>query len=477
MLLKQNDSLRFQGIDSFATLNQVEQSALLEREVFDLQQSNDSTLVEFSKALDGSMDKSLIELLNTTNSTEIPKNGSASHLTEICVDTVETLLQRFPPEMATAAKLFLNRPLPVYLRKRIWAMNLLVDFVELDQMPSRLAPSTDVLISRRILILLEKHLPSFSSTTNAAVIKRIVSNFMRSNTLPLPDSEENFGIVDTLFFVLIPLALTFNNCNHEDNYIHGIIEIEYHGRLDNDAISNRLVERALNAVVSNRQLGLLNESGGFVLKSPYLVFTNALLELKNRDLSRKLSSLYGGPGNNYSTAVFGNLSGDTKFEDAIDSCLLKGLSGLLPVDTVLYVWDQGLIGKFDTMLPAVCSALLLGIGDEMMSVTQFSVALDIFQSYCSSVSVDMLQKLMTKYCASEMNEIFEVQGSLVFGVDENGILHAIYPKLFPDSLYDARIYRSDSSKSFVSNSFESQDSMTDVEERVRRETGLALRSI
>ena len=76
-----------------------------------------------------------------------------------------------------------------------------------------------------------------------------------------------------------------------------------------------------------------------------------------------------------------------------------------------------------------------------------------------------------------MNEIFEVQGSLVFGVDENGILHAIYPKLFPDSLYDARIYRSDSSKSFVSNSFGSQDSMTDVEERVRRETGLALRSI
>ncbi len=472
-----NHFVLIQGISSFANLNHLEQSALLEREVIDLQQSDDAMLLDFCEVLNGFMDKSLTEVLNTTHSAEISKNDSAFQLSEMCVGIVETLLKRFPPEMASTAKIFLNRPLPVYLRKGIWSRNLSIDSIQLGRLPTRLPPSTDVLISRRILMLLEKHSPSFSSRSNAAVIKGVISNFMRSHSLPLPDSEENFCIVDTLFFVIIPLMSTFNIRVHQDNYIHGIVEKQYCGKFDDDVDSDRLSEKALNAVVSSHQLGLLTESDGLALKSPFLAFTNALLQQKNSILAKKLSSFYGGPGINYSDAVFGNLGGDTKFDDAIDGCLLRGLSGLLPHETVLFVWDQGLIGKFDTILPAVCCALLLGVNDEMMSVTQFSVALDIFQSYCSSVTVEMLQKSISKYCAFEMNEIFEIQGCFRFDTNEEGILHAIYPKLFSAGLYENHMHYGESLKSFISDSLDSQCSNTDVEERVRRETGLALRSL
>ena len=458
-------------------MNRIEQSTLLEREVSDLQLSDATTLVDFIKHLNNSIDKSLTEVLNTTDNAEIAKNDPAFQLNKLCISIVETLLKRFPPEMATTAKLFLNRPFPMYLRKGIWLRYLLVDSIELDRVPSRMAPSTDVLISRRILTLLENHLPSFSSRTNAAVIKNIISSFMRSHSLPLPDHEENLGIIDTLFFVLSPLTSTFNGQIHEGNYIHGIVEKQYCGRFDDDVHCDRLCEKALNSVTSNCHLGLLNESGVFVLKSPFLVFTYTLLEQKNRDLTKKLSSFYGGPGSNYSVSVFGNLGGDIKFDDAINGCLLRGFSGLLPHETVLYVWEQGFIGKFDAMLPAVCCALLLGIQDEMMSVTQFSVALDIFQSYCSTVSVDKLQKLMTKYCAFEMNEIYEIQGGLIFGLNEEGVLHAMYPKLFASGLNENHMHYNESLKSFFSDSLESRCSNTDIEERVRRETGLALRSI
>ena len=457
-------------------MNELKQSALLEREVSDLQQSSDSVLADFSRVLNHALDNSLIEVMNITRKVEMVKNDSASQLNEMCVAVVESLFKRYPPEMMTAAKLFLNRPLPTYLRKRIWSMNLSVDSVELAKVPSRLAPLTDVIISRRILMLLERHLPSFSSRTNAVAVKSIISNFMRFHSLPLPNNEENFALIDTLFFVLVPILLTFSNLDYGYDFIYGTIEKEYCGKLD-DINHIRLSERALNSVASSRQLGLLNDSGGFTLKSSSLEFTNVLLEQKNEDLARKLSSLYGGPGNNYSTAVFGSLDGDNQFEDAIDGCLRRGLSGLLPLETVLYVWDQGIVGKFDIMLPIVCSALLLGAGDEIMSVTQFSVALDIFQSYCCAITVDSLQKLITKYCSHELNEISENQGSLVFTITEEGVLRAIYPKLFPARLHETHIHSVDSSKSLLSDTEESYCSKTEVEERVRRETGLALRSI
>ena len=50
-----------------------------------------------------------------------------------------------------------------------------------------------------------------------------------------------------------------------------------------------------------------------------------------------------------------------------------------------------MIGKFDSMLPAVLAALILGAADELMAVTQLSSALDIFASFCSSISVSKLQ--------------------------------------------------------------------------------------
>ncbi len=65
----------------------------------------------------------------------------------------------------------------------------------------------------------------------------------------------------------------------------------------------------------------------------------------------------------------------------------------------------------------------------------------------------------------------------MFTISEEGVLHAIYPKLFPARLHKTHTHTSDSSKSLLSDTGESYCSKTEAEERVRRETGLALRSI
>jgi len=68
------------------------------------------------------------------------------------------------------------------------------------------------------------------------------------------------------------------------------------------------------------------------------------------------------------------------------------------------------------------SSLLLGGSEELSSLTQLSTAIDVFCSYCAEVKVDHLQRLITKYCGQELNEVFEAQGSYVLSINENEIL-------------------------------------------------------
>ena len=78
-----------------------------------------------------------------------------------------------------------------------------------------------------------------------------------------------------------------------------------------------------------------------------------------------------------------------------------------------------------------------GAGDELLTLKQLSSAIDTFVSYCAEVSVDLLQKLLTRYGNQELNELFEIQGSYVLGTNESGVLQAIYPKLLSLDSFDA----------------------------------------
>lgn len=434
--LSVRNKCKTQGLALFADLTQQEQAAIIEREFYDMQQSKDTMLVDFSDFLNAAIDDHIVEHLMRGGK----KKANVDHLSEVCANIVETILKRSPPELGTTAKLFLNRPLPLYIRRKIWRMILSVETFVLAVMPPRLSPSLDVLISRHCFSLLEKFYPSYSSRANASIVKTVLSNFMRTNSIALPFNEDGFETLDLLFFLLIPLAQIFNT-KSSDEYLEGIVAAEYKNNFEEDSDAQaRTLERSLNAICSPKYLGLITASGSLSLYSPFLPFIKSILEEKNKSLLRKFRTYLGGPGEKYSVEIFGKLPVDAEFDDFLNGTLLRGLSGLLSTDTLHFVWDQGLIAGFDCMIPPIVASLLLGNAEELSIISQLSSAVDTFASFCSEMKVEQLQVLLTKFCARELNEVFEIQGSYVLGINDDGVLQAVYPKLQPDVLETDFIY-------------------------------------
>ena len=156
-------------------------------------------------------------------------------------------------------------------------MILGVEGLALPPIPPRLSPSLDILISRHCLLLLEKLFPSFSSRANASIVKTVLSNFMRTNSIPLPFSEESFETFDLFFFLLIPLVEIFNR-KSTDEYLESIVASEYKDNFDEDSDLARTFERALTAICTPKYLGLITAAGAMSLKSPFLPFIHNILD-------------------------------------------------------------------------------------------------------------------------------------------------------------------------------------------------------
>jgi hypothetical protein len=235
------------------------------------------------------------------------------------------------------------------------------------------------------------------------------------------------------------------------------------------------IETALYSLLEPRQLGLLSaEDGKFFLvdKAPPLGRALSLLHHKDIKLLRVLETLRGsegGPTAGASGAAAGAVAGAeggaaaesgskfsphggtgggggdkgseapsssspaassaTNFDAFVNQQLKRGLSGLVNLRTCLFVWDQGFVVGFGAFLPLVVAALVLGASDELKSLTTLKAVYETLTSFCQSVSVETLQRLLSEKCGDEMRELFDGAGSYKLDYGENKALQAVHKEV------------------------------------------------
>ncbi len=130
------------------------------------------------------------------------------------------MLERSEPALQNTLSMFLNRPLPTQLRLYVWSKSLRLDHQRLEDGTSlfagRMAPSIDLLLSRRCHALLDVSFPVVSSRANASFVKAIVSNFMRLTGMKVPDTaSDNFDDLENLIYLMIPLLVLLRSNVHD----------------------------------------------------------------------------------------------------------------------------------------------------------------------------------------------------------------------------------------------------------------------
>lgn len=114
------------------------------------------------------------------------------------------------------------------------------------------------------------------------------------------------------------------------------------------------------------------------------------------------------------------------FDAFLNEQLKRGLSGLVSLRACLFVWDQAFIVGFGAMLPIVTVSLLLGAAEELRGLTTLRAAIETFASYCASVSVETLQRLMSQHCEKELRDVFDAGTSYRLQLGDNDALQAVH---------------------------------------------------
>jgi len=156
--------------------------------------------------------------------------------------------------------------------------------------------------------------------------------------------------------------------------------------------------------------------------------TKTLLTIKDGELYAKLWSLKS------TNAVGRNLDDDfttetTTFEGFFNEQLIRGLSGLLNLETCIFCWDQGFIKDFGGILPLVLVALVLGNASELKGLTSFNSVIETFTSYCQTITIEQLQSLLSTNFPKELGDFFDITGNYRFKRGDDGILQAMYRRL------------------------------------------------
>lgn len=401
---------------------------------------------------------------------------------------------------------------------------------------SRLAPSLDVLYSRRCHILLDLYYPTISSRVNAATIKTIIINFMKKYQLNMNFKEEtidndtvivnnaaavnkSFVEADHIFFVLVPLVIsclpellelntvvkshsstaTIGNGSVYAQYLalssksisnqqsdlsaapaSSLSSAQVPGAsvlypdasftavgssgshtpsnpsgspfksrvINNDTVQLSVVMRTcLESVMDIDKLGVISAAGVFNLHSPLLERCLSHMKSKDADLVLWLQGLpdlsleHLDQGEEGSDGVAASKRPSVSipptsqvyytFDGFVDTQLMRGLSGLLSLETTLFVWDQCFIAGFYSMLPIILTALVLGAKEEMVGLSSLNNALDCFVSYCGNATVLRLQRLCTDHCENDLKNIYCTQGTYRLSIDNEGILQALYKEMVP----------------------------------------------
>jgi len=217
--------------------------------------------------------------------------------------------------------------------------------------------------------------------------------------------------------------------------------------ISNDTVQLNVVMRTtLESVMDIDKLGVISAAGVFNLHSPLLARCLAHMKGKDSDLILWLQGL---PDCSFEVSEEGGSAGEGgggqldrrstsqvyyTFDGFVDAQLMRGLSGLLPLETTLFVWDQCCIAGFYSMLPIILSALVLGCKQEMAGLSSLNNVLDIFVSFCGNVTTLRLQRLCTDLCENDLKNIFCAQGTYRLSVDNEGVLQALYREIVPSQV-------------------------------------------
>ena len=253
--------LKEQGYNRYSDLSREQQIAFVEKTFFDMQQSRHHKLLSFNVRLNKAVDEELLKIIsnesisrsslnknnkennnfnnNSNNSTDtnvkneytrtnnnniIKHESDVDYLTKYCSQSIHEILETSSPEFSSAAKLFLNRSLPVSERPFIWYSCLDITNVPVISKGTtgRLAYSLDQTLSRRCLEILDTYFVKDSSRSNAALVKTAVATFLRNHDIPLPYNDQGYDNTDRLVFILVPLvrALRTNNTNNDNNNVN-----------------------------------------------------------------------------------------------------------------------------------------------------------------------------------------------------------------------------------------------------------------
>lgn len=280
-----------------------------------------------------------------------------------------------------------------------------------------------------------KHISSFEDdrSTNSTTP---ISSSSSSQAATLPVTSDTMVMADRLVFILVPLIVSsvqvkaapvlavttnFEGLNQLSNNPFGE-KANAETLPDEDEKSMQMQICSLQAIMGSRHLDIFhpadasiaykveNESemsaaaqslpkGSFCSTSQLLRRTMIVLQSKCPRLLLHLASLNTQRDRQTTTQTLQHEDERTSlptnystFEEFLDSCLKRGLSGLLTLDTTLFVWDQCFLTSFAVMLPMVLVSLLADAEEELCQLRIVSSAADAFQSRCRCFQIIQLQR-------------------------------------------------------------------------------------
>ncbi|CAI5794730.1 Hypothetical predicted protein [Podarcis lilfordi] len=238
-------------------------------------------------------------------------------------DGVMTLLEERPELRGRLCSLF-NQPLPADLRHLTWKLYLSNTKARLGYLShlaaNRATSQKDREISLRCQALLDSE-PMFQSLKNHKVATQCLRNVLsyyhklQGTSTPLRDQD---------YFLPVPLLQVILDLGSSTSSV--------------ESVSALLVEEFMSLKKLHPQLVRLSVSVQDAARVSIVEEVASLLEQRDRDLARFLESVYAQPEEDPRDTLLKGLS--HMIQPAIDTLL----AGYLNMDTLLYIWDQIILG-------------------------------------------------------------------------------------------------------------------------------------
>jgi len=375
-------------------------------------------------------DKNINDNNNNNNDKKEIRIIKKNHLLDVTINAVVEAFDNSPPEFSAAPKIFLNRPLPVSFRPYVWNASLLLSLKnkEQDIDINSLASILDEVIPRRCHSLLDKYYENMSSRWLAGLVTDTIMKLMQIYNIQFPKNDLDCDNIDILFFLVIPLVDVLsqgqdNRESHDTDNDYGKLLLT---KDMGDKKSVTLILKALVALLSNTHMNILIPGKGLEEKSPLIARIELYLNQKDENILDILNKLIDSNGDQFDNPEWKNF---------FNPYLLKGLSGLVEHDICLFVWDQGYIMSFHKTLSIVFTSLLLSFRNIFENPAEpwpnSKTAFTTFCTYCMTITVSQLQKMLSLYFSEELNEEFE-KGRGYTLEEDDGILIAVYKKEAPE---------------------------------------------